>query len=221
VTVEPGAAPFVPDTTDLGRLARAVQDCRGCELYRDATQAVFGDGRAGARIMMVGEQPGDAEDRAGHPFVGPAGRILDQALDRAGIDRSSAYVTNAVKHFRWKSTSPGKRRIHQNPAAGHVRACAPWLSAELDAVRPRVLVALGSVAGKALFGSGFTVTRQRGILLAWPPPSGPYAGDTTPLEGVVATIHPSAVLRTPDETERQAALASMVADLAVAAGHLG
>lgn len=216
------AAPFVPDTGDLDRLATAVQQCRGCELYADATQAVFGAGSPSARVMLVGEQPGDAEDRTGRPFVGPAGRVLDEALDRAGIDRTAAWVTNAVKHFRWKSTDRGSRRLHQNPTTRHVVACAPWLTAELAAVRPQVIVALGATAAKSLFGNDFRVTREHGRVLAWPPPQGPFAGlDGPPVDAALATIHPSAVLRTPDADGRAAALDGMVRDLAVVAGLLG
>lgn len=215
------AAPFVPDTGDLGRLAAAVQPCRGCELYADATQAVFGAGSPAARVMLVGEQPGDAEDRSGRPFVGPAGRVLDEALERAGIDRTAAWVTNAVKHFRWKSTDRGPRWLHRNPTTRHVVACAPWLTAELVAIRPRVIVALGATAAKALFGSDFRVTREHGRPLAWPPPRGPFAGAGGPAaDAALATIHPSAVLRTPDREARAAALDGMVRDLSVVAGLL-
>lgn len=215
------AAPFVPDTDDLDRLAAAVQDCRGCELSAGATQAVFGAGERSARVMLIGEQPGDAEDRAGHPFVGPAGRVLDEALDRAGIDRTAAYVTNAVKHFRWKSTDKGPRRLHQNPTTRHVVACAPWLTAELAAVRPAVIVALGATAAKALFGNQFRVTQDHGRILAWPPAQGPYAGNEVVVDAAVATVHPSAVLRARGADERRAALDGMVRDLSVVAGLLG
>lgn len=217
----PTAAPFVPDSRDLDRLAAAVQQCRGCELHADATQAVFGAGNPAARIMLVGEQPGDAEDRAGRPFVGPAGRVLDEALERAGIDRTAAWVTNAVKHFRWKSTGHGPRRLHRNPTTRHVAACAPWLTAELAAVRPRILVALGATAAKALFGNDFRVTQEHGRVLAWPPPHGPFAGPGGPeVNAALATIHPSAVLRTPDRDARTAALDGMVRDLSVVADLL-
>jgi DNA polymerase len=220
----PGAAPFVPATTDLSRLARAARRCEGCELFRDATATVFGQGPAGAAVMLVGEQPGDREDRAGEPFVGPAGRLLDRALAEAGIERDTAYLTNAVKHFRFKSTASGKRRIHAKPAAGDVSACRPWLVAELAAVRPRVVVALGATAAASLLGSGFRVTAQRGRLLDWPPDTGPFArdfagtgdsghGDGT-IEHVLATVHPSAVLRA-DESSRSAAFRDLVGDLRV------
>lgn len=216
----PSAEPFVPATADLHQLAEAVQGCRGCELWADATQAVFGAGEPSVRVMLVGEQPGDAEDRAGHPFVGPAGRILDQALDLAGIDRQAAYVTNAVMHFRWKATDHGPRRIHQNPTTRHVVACAPWLTAELAVVRPRIIVALGATAGKPLFGNEFRVTRDRGTRLPWPPEQGPFAGIDLPVDSAVATIHPSAVLRTRDAQQRRDALDGLVRDLTMVAGLL-
>ncbi len=212
------AAPFVPDTRDLDALGQAAQGCRGCELFADATQAVFGEGSPGARVMLVGEQPGDQEDRKGEPFVGPAGRVLDQALELAGIDRAAAYVTNAVKHFRWKSTDTGPRRIHQNPSTRHVVACEPWLTSELRAVGPEVIVALGATAGQALFGAQFRVTRDRGTVTAWPPEKGPYAGNPVVVpRGALGTIHPSAVLRTRTADERQVALDGLIADLRIVA----
>lgn len=214
------ARPFVPDTTDLDRLAEAARDCQGCDLYRDATQTVFGQGGSGARLMLIGEQPGDAEDRAGEPFVGPAGRLLDDVLADAGVDRSTAYVTNAVKHFRWKSTDPGRRRIHQSPTRGQIVACSPWLVSELAAVDPQVVVALGASAGKALFGPDFTISAHRGAPLVWPPDTGPFAADARPRRAL-ATIHPSAVLRARDAAERATARDGLVADLRRAAGLLG
>ncbi|GGM08588.1 UdgX family uracil-DNA binding protein [Nakamurella endophytica] len=215
------ATPFLPHTPDpdLPELSEAVQGCRGCELYQDATHAVFGEGRRGAPLMLVGEQPGDAEDRAGRPFIGPAGRLLDRALAEAGIDRERAYVTNAVKHFRFKSTAGSTRRIHATPGAGHIRACAPWLRAELGAVEPDVVVALGATAAQALMGPSFRVTQQRGLLLDWPPEAGPYAGVQTRTHLLLATIHPSAVLRADPQT-REEAFAGLVADLRVAAQAL-
>jgi DNA polymerase len=209
------AAP--PETTDLVLLADAAARCEACELYRTGTQTVFGRGTPGAGVMLVGEQPGDVEDRRGEPFVGPAGKLLDRALDEAGLDRGSLYVTNAVKHFRWKATERGKRRLHQSPSARHITACRPWLAAELAAVRPRVLVALGAVAGKSLFGPSFTLTAARGNRLDWPPETGPLAGDPTPVEVALATIHPSAVLRG-DETDRARMFAGLVDDLRIVAG---
>jgi len=164
----------------MAALAAAVHDCRGCDLWRNDTRAVFGEGRARSRLVMVGEQPGDMEEREGHPFVGPAGRLLARALDQAGIDRDTVYLTNAVKHFRFQQR--GKRRIHQTPQATHVSACLPWLSAELATVRPVGVVTLGATAGKALLGRSFRVTESRGVVLE--PPSADY-------EWLIATAHPS------------------------------
>jgi uracil-DNA glycosylase len=185
-----------------------VPDCRGCDLYREATQAVFGAGSPDATLVLVGEQPGDAEDREGHPFVGPAGRLLDQALEDSGIARDAVWLTNAVKHFRF--TQRGKRRMHEGPSRWHVAACHPWLLAELDAVAPRGVVTLGATAGQSFFGSGFRVGASRGKVLD--PPEGRR-------EWVVATIHPSAVLRGRDR--RDELYAGLVADLGVALDALG
>lgn len=209
----PGAGAFVPDgRATLATLATAVQECQGCDLYERATQAVFSRGSRDASLMLIGEQPGDAEDRQGEPFVGPAGRLLDQALARAGISRDEAYLTNAVKHFRWKPDARGgRRRIHERPDAGQVRACRPWLDAELARLSARVVVTLGATAGQALFGSSFRVTERRGTAISWAIPA-PGAGPREVY--VVPTIHPSAVLRADD---RDAALAGLVADLRVAA----
>jgi uracil-DNA glycosylase len=194
------AAEFVPSTRSLKALEEAAEGCRGCELYKDATQAVFGQGRKSAELMLVGEQPGDKEDLEGEPFVGPAGRLLDRALDEAGIDRSAAYVTNAVKHFKWKPR--GKRRLHQTPRAGEIEACKPWLTAEVEAVRPRALLAMGATAARSLFGTKVKVTKDRGRPLE------------SPLAPVAAvTIHPSAILRLRDHDEREAELAGFVTDL--------
>jgi uracil-DNA glycosylase len=195
-----GAAEFLPDRLDLDSLRAAAACCEGCDLYRDATQTVFGEGPRRARFMLVGEQPGDQEDRQGHPFVGPAGRVLDRGLEEAGIARDSVYLTNAVKHFSF--TSRGKRRIHQKPTAAEIGACHPWLDAELAAVRPEVVVVLGATAARALLGREFRVTRQRGE----PVPLGDALA--------VATVHPSAVLRAPDRDE---AYAGFLADLKAAA----
>jgi uracil-DNA glycosylase len=210
----PGGGEFVPPGRPaLPALAAAVQDCRGCDLYERATQAVFGRGARDAAVVLVGEQPGDAEDRQGEPFVGPAGRLLDEALSQAGIRREDAYVTNAVKHFRWKpDPRGGKRRIHERPDTGQVRACRPWLDAELARLSPRVIVTLGATAGQALFGSSFRVSAQRGTLVSWEAPA--QGGGGCAID-VVPTIHPSAVLRADD---RDAALDGLVADLKVAAG---
>jgi len=217
MTTISSAEPFVPAESDLPGLAAAARECRGCELFESATQTVFGAGSAGASVLLVGEQPGDVEDREGVPFVGPAGRLLDRALTEAGVDRSAAYVTNAVKHFRFKSTGNGQRRIHEKPAARHVNACEPWLAAELTAVQPKIIVALGATAAQALFGSAFRVTKQRGQLLDWPPPAGPYVGNTVPAAAALATIHPSAVLRARTPDERETAFAGLVADLRIVA----
>jgi len=189
------------DMDELDELRRRAAGCTACELYADATQTVFGSGQAGARIVLAGEQPGDKEDLAGEPFVGPAGRLLDRALECAGVDREDAYVTNVVKHFRFRQE--GKRRIHRTPGVEHVRACLPWLESELATVRPRVLVTLGATAAKALLGSSFRLTQHRGELLE-------YAG--LPL---LATGHPSAVLRGPGD-RRDEAYEELVADLALA-----
>jgi uracil-DNA glycosylase len=191
------AAVHLPDRLTLDALREAVQSCRGCDLYRNATQAVFGEGSASAEVMLVGEQPGDAEDREGRPFVGPAGRLLDSALEDAGIDRATTYVTNVVKHFKWQAR--GKRRIHQKPNWTEIAACRPWLDAELEVVQPRVLVCLGATAAQALLGRQFRVTQSRGQLV-----------DSPLAEVVTATVHPSAILRAED---RETEYAAFVADL--------
>ena len=214
------AAPFVPSRTDLVVLAKAAQRCEDCELFADAIQTVFGAGTSRALVMLVGEQPGDVEDQRGEPFVGPSGRLLDSVLAEVGVDRSAAYVTNAVKYFRFKSTANGKRRIHEKPAARHVTACEPWLSAELRAVRPRLVVAMGATAAQALFGSKFRVTKQRGELHSWPPPDGPYADSVLPIDAAIATIHPSAVLRARTSEDRETARTGPVDDLRVVAGAI-
>jgi DNA polymerase len=198
------AAPFVPKSTSVRTLDAAAQKCRGCDLYKAATQAVFGSGPRAARVMLVGEQPGDQEDRHGEPFVGPAGAVLHKALADAGIARDTAYLTNAVKHFKWEPR--GKRRIHKKPRASEVKACRPWLEAELRAVQPAVVVCLGATAAQAVLGAQFKLMQKRGQV--WPSPLA---------ERVVATIHPSAVLRAPDSEGRRAAYASLVSDLTVAA----
>ena len=204
----------VPDDADLGELRRAAETCRGCGIYRDATQTVFGEGPDSAELVIVGEQPGDREDHEGRPFVGPAGRLLDELLDDAGIDRGVTYVTNAVKHFKW--IAKGKRRIHQRPDAGEIAACRPWLEAELDLLGPEVLLCLGATAAKAVIGPSFRVTRDRGSFLA---------GDETRLEGfggaVTATLHPSALLRIRGSADRREARAGVVADLIAVADRLG
>jgi len=197
-----GAAPWIPDAASLDTLRSAAQDCRGCELYQDATQAVLGEGSLDAKVVFVGEQPGDQEDRQGRPFVGPAGRLLNQALDDVGINRDDAFITNAVKHFRYNRDARSKRRIHKTPDVAHIKACRPWFDAELALTSPNVVVALGATAGRMLLGPSFRVTKQRGQRLE--------LDDGTP---AIGTVHPSAVLRVED---RETAYAAFVADLEVA-----
>ncbi len=206
------AAPFVPEGATLERLREAARDCRGCELYRDATQTVFSKGVATARVVLVGEQPGDQEDRQGVPFVGPAGRLLNRALDDVGIARADAYVTNAVKHFRFAPAPGGTRRIHQTPEVRHITACKPWLTAELAILDPEVLVCLGATAARAVIGPDFRVTKQRGELMPVPGRAGEEARRRQRF--MLGTVHPSAVLRAND---RAAAYSAFVADLKVAA----
>ncbi len=201
------AAPFVPKTTSLKVLSAASHECRGCDLYKSATQVVFGAGPRGARLLFVGEQPGDQEDRQGEPFVGPAGALLDKALADAGIPRDQVYVTNAVKHFKWEPR--GKRRIHKKPRASEVKACRPWLEAELRAVKPAVVVCLGATAAQSLLGASFKLMQQRGRVVS-----------SASAQRIVATIHPSAVLRAPDPEGRKAAYQMLVADLKVVAKAL-
>jgi DNA polymerase len=208
----PGAQPWIPDHPDEERLRAAVQECRGCDLYRDATQGVMGDGPVPARLMLVGEQPGDQEDKQGLPFVGPAGRMLDRALDEAGIDPASVYKTNVVKHFRFERD--GGKRIHKSPVRWQVAACEPWLLTELGLVRPEVVVLLGATAGQAVYGSGFRVGAVRGKPTEWP--AGLGSVDVVPT--TVATAHPSSVLRS---RQRDVDLAALVADLVVARELLG
>jgi uracil-DNA glycosylase family protein len=191
------AAPLVPDRPTLTKLREAAAGCKACPLWKTGTQTVFGEGSANAEIVFVGEQPGDEEDKTGRPFVGPAGRLLDQALDEAGIDRRLAYVTNVVKHFKWQPR--GKRRIHQKPNAAEIAACRPWLEAELAVLKPKVLVCLGATAAQALLGRQFRVSKDRGV---------PVESDLAPV--VMATVHPSSVLRSDD---REQELALLVEDL--------
>lgn len=194
------AADFLPSKRSLEALASAAERCRGCPLFEDATQTVFGAGRSSARLMLVGEQPGDKEDLAGEPFVGPAGRLLDRALAEAGIDRAEAYVTNAVKHFKWRPR--GNRRLHQTPRVGEIEACRPWLEAEVEAVEPEAVLAMGAAAARSLFGTKVKVTKDRGK---------PLESPLAPVATV--TIHPSAILRLRDHDEREAEFAAFVADL--------
>lgn len=211
------AAEFVPDTHDLDELAAAAQSCKGCDLYLNATQTVFGAGSPNADLVLVGEQPGDQEDKAGVPFVGPAGRLLDKALVAGGIDRDDVYLTNAVKHFKFKLSERGKRRIHKTPSRTEVVACRPWLLAELDAIDPNVVVLLGATAAKSLMGNDFRITAHRGEVLHLPPDLSAENLDIDPK--VVATVHPSSVLRGPPE-DREKAFDALVSDLRVAAGLL-
>jgi uracil-DNA glycosylase len=199
----PTAAAFMPPKLDLPHLQQAAAVCRGCPLYKTGTQTVFGDGPPKASVVFVGEQPGDQEDQAGRPFVGPAGKMLDAALDQVGIDRGEVYVTNTVKHFKWEPR--GTKRIHAKPNAREIDACRPWLESEIAAVKPKLIVCLGATASQALLGKQFRVTQDHGKLLK----------DTQWAPGVVATIHPSALLRMPDEDARERARAQFVDDLKV------
>ena len=208
---EPGvatgtAADFLPERPTLPKLRDAAARCRGCHLWTTGTQTVFGEGRASATVMFVGEQPGDQEDREGRPFVGPSGRLLDSALEEAGIDRSEVYVTNAVKHFKWERGEKSARRIHKKPNSAEIAACYPWLDAEIKQIEPRVIVALGATAAQSLLGKDFRVTKDRGR------PITSRLGAT-----VVATVHPSSVLRAPDAESRVRAERDFVNDLKAAA----
>jgi uracil-DNA glycosylase len=199
-----GAAPEDPERASLAELRRAAAGCKACDLWKTGTQTVFGEGSEDAEAMFVGEQPGDQEDQVGRPFVGPAGKLFDQALEEAGIDRSLTYVTNVVKHFKWQAR--GKRRIHQKPNWREISACRPWLDAELALVQPRVLVCLGATAAQALLGRDFRVTKRRGE---------PIESELAPV--VIATVHPSSILRADD---RDAELAAFVSDLKTVAAQL-
>lgn len=217
------AADFVPDGVGLDGLRAAAESCRGCDLYRNATQTVFSKGPVSARLVLVGEQPGDVEDRRGEPFVGPAGKLLDRAIAAAGLDPGQTYTTNAVKHFKFTAAATGKRRIHATPDSAEIGACRPWLVAEFAVLDPEVVVALGATAAKALFGPSFRVTKARGVLLPWPSSaSAPedFTRDDEAAHGAafaLATIHPSAVLRAQNRDE---AFAGLVSDLTVAARAL-
>ena len=201
------AADFLPAKLELSALKRASKHCEGCDLYLHATQTVFGEGPKTARMMLVGEQPGDQEDLSGKPFVGPAGRLLDESLEAAGIARDLVYVTNAVKHFKW--TPQGKRRLHGKPSSREIGACRPWLEAEVQVIEPQLMVCLGATAAQALLGKAFRITKQRGQLLSseWAPQ-------------VLATYHPSAVLRAPDKERRDEMRREFVDDLKIAARQL-
>jgi uracil-DNA glycosylase family protein len=200
------AEPYVPESRSLNVLRTAARTCKGCDLWKVGTQTVFGAGDASARAIFVGEQPGDKEDLAGEPFVGPAGALLSKALQEAGINRQSAYVTNAVKHFKWEPR--GKKRIHKKPGTLEIAACRPWLDAEIEAVHPEIVVCLGATAAQALLGKSFKVTQRRGELIT-----------TEGLPDIVATVHPSSILRAPDET-RHEEYARFVADLKQVASRL-
>ena len=198
------AAPLIPPRPSLSSLREASADCRACDLWRCGTQTVFGEGKKQSEIMFVGEQPGDQEDKQGRPFVGPAGRVLGEALDEVGIDRDAAYVTNIVKHFKW--VARGKRRIHKKPNVGEINACKPWLEAEIAVVKPKALVCLGSTAAQGLLGRDFKVTQERGE---------PVDSTLAPL--VIATVHPSSILRARDPESRKLEMKHFVEDLAVVA----
>jgi DNA polymerase len=187
---------------NLKVLRQAAQGCRACNLWKNATQTVFGEGRGKATVMLVGEQPGDQEDRTGRPFVGPAGKLLDEALAEAGIDRSEVYVTNVVKHFKWSPAERGKRRIHKKPRYSEIKACRPWLDWELEVVKPQVLVCLGASAAQALLGKDFRVSRQRGKLI-----------QSSLAQRVIATVHPSSILRAQDDESRHSQMRDFVKDL--------
>jgi uracil-DNA glycosylase len=196
----PSAEDFLPLRRNPASLRRAAATCRGCDLYKDATQTVFGEGPRHAEIMLIGEVPGDEEDAQGRPFVGPAGRLLDKAFDEAGLDRSSVYLTNAVKHFCWEPR--GKHRLHKKPSARHIEACKPWLHAEILVVKPRIIICLGATAAQVLLGSQFRVTRERGRFF-----------DVPGTGAIMATYHPSAILRAPDKADREQKYAELVEDL--------
>jgi uracil-DNA glycosylase family protein len=194
------AAPLIPPRPTIEKLQKAARDCRACPLWRTGTQTVFGDGSRNAAVVFVGEQPGNDEDLAGKPFVGPAGKLLDQALVEAGINRNEVYVTNTVKHFKWEPK--GKRRIHKKPNAREIAACRPWLDAELEVLKPKVLVCLGATAAQALLGRTFLVSKRRGELI-----------ESTLAPNVMATVHPSSILRAPDEQSRHAEMKKFIFDL--------
>ena len=203
------ATSFVPKNPTLKRLQDASRRCRGCELWKNATQTVFGEGDTRPSIMLIGEQPGDKEDIAGHPFVGPAGHILDECLEEAGIDRKDVYVTNAVKHFSWKPAERGKRRIHKKPRYSEIKACRPWLDAEIGVTHPEIIVCLGATAAQSLLGREFSVMRDRGKFM-----SSPVSAH------VMATVHPSSILRAQDEKSRREQKAAFITDLRVAAAQI-
>jgi DNA polymerase len=200
------AADFLPARKTLPALRDAAKSCRGCDLWQRGTQTVFGEGKPGAEVMLVGEQPGNEEDLQGRPFVGPAGRVLDKALAAAGIDRDDVYVTNAVKHFKWEPR--GRRRIHKKPNGMQIAACRPWFDEEVNVVKPKVIVALGATAAQALLGRDFRVTQSRGKVIS------------TGATPIIATVHPSSILRAPDDESRHAEMARFIDDLRVVASHI-
>ena len=208
-THESLALQLIPPHPSLKGLATAARDCHACQLYKNATQTVFGEGTSSAQVMMVGEQPGDKEDLAGKPFVGPAGKLLDKALEEAGIDRELVYITNAVKHFKWELR--GKVRIHKKPNGKEIAACRPWLEAEIITIRPKVIVVMGATAAQALLGREFRVTQHHGEMIA---SENPYPHELT------ATVHPSSILRAPDEESRHREMAQFVKDLRLVARRL-
>jgi uracil-DNA glycosylase len=203
------ATPFLPKKITITTLQEAARSCKGCDLWKNATQTVFGEGNSRPSIMLIGEQPGDKEDIARHPFVGPAGRLLDEALEAAGMDRGDVYVTNAVKHFSWTPAERGKRRIHKKPRYSEIKACRPWLDAEIAVTHPEVIICMGATAAQALLGKEFSVTRDRGKFV--PSPWATY---------VMATVHPSSILRAQDEESRRAQKESFIADLRIAAAQI-
>jgi uracil-DNA glycosylase len=203
------AAPLIPEKPTLPKLREAAARCRACDLWRKGTQTVFGEGASRPSLMLIGEQPGDKEDLAGHPFVGPAGRVLDEALAATGISRFDVYLTNVVKHFNWAPAERGKRRIHKKPRYSEIEACRPWLDAEIAVTRPQVIVCLGATAAQSLLGSEFSVMRDRGKFVA--SELAPY---------VMATVHPSSVLRAPDEASRNAQKKAFIDDLRIAAAQI-
>ena len=196
------AASLVPPRNTIPVLRKAASACTACDLWKTATQTVFGEGASRATIMIVGEQPGDQEDRVGRPFVGPAGKLLDEALAQVGIDRATVYVTNVVKHFKWTASDRGKRRIHKKPRQSEIEACSPWLEAELHTVKPKILVCMGAIAAQALLGKHFSVTRNHGQAV-----ESPHA------RFVIATMHPSSILRAIDAASRQRQMAEFISDL--------
>jgi uracil-DNA glycosylase len=204
------AAPLIPRKLTLENLRRAAAGCRACDLWQKGTQTVFGEGARRAAVMLVGEQPGDKEDLAGHPFVGPAGRVLSQALGEAGIDPADVYITNVVKHFNWVPDQRGKRRIHKKPRYSEIKACRPWLDAEISVIKPQVIICLGATAAQQLLGRDFSVLRQRGQFV--PSPLAPH---------VMATVHPSSILRAPDAESRREQEQAFARDLKVAAREIG